>query len=516
MRGWSAGALWRDKMPAGVPAPSSELTPLALAQRSLEPRTRVGASGRTLQRVVTWHNNGRLEDLHQWWHRVEWGDSGRGRVAVGDLPLPAVQTLAAESGFVHAGVGDEAPLQARADVPRMLAALGARNVTEFRERFWTERLAQPLPGAEVQQALPAPAVGSITALAEPERSWRVSEYVDVEGGAAAGERLRGGVGGKKARGAGGMARHNGGPGGTAPLRYEGELRGTLFDGIGEVECVDGTRYVGEFSGGRPHGVGVASYNTGARFAGRLSRGVPGSVGVFEWAPGAAAAGARVRTPLGEVVPASYAGGVRGSFHGHGVLVDSKGREHIGWFDGLDGAKWLPSDEAGGEAVAEAVAVLPPGMALKARSEALDVAALARGQAEAARRLSAETRARAAREGRKRQAAEAKAIEARQEAMRLDWKKEGSDTQLLESGGSALLLEGDKSCGDGDKQLAMVDGSGAESASHAISAEVAAPPAPVSTPKPAIDFSDFKTALPAEMSGFQRPQRPPKKLPASAW
>ena len=136
MRGWSAGALWRDKMPAGVPAPSSELTPLALAQRSLEPRTRVGASGRTLQRVVTWHNNGRLEDLHQWWHRVEWGDSGRGRVAVGDLPLPAVQTLAAESGFVHAGVGDEAPLQARADVPRMLAALGARNVTEFRERFW--------------------------------------------------------------------------------------------------------------------------------------------------------------------------------------------------------------------------------------------------------------------------------------------------------------------------------------------------------------------------------------------
>ena len=50
--------------------PMSGTTPLAIAARALEPRTRVGVSGKHLQRVVTWHNNGKLEELHGHWHRV--------------------------------------------------------------------------------------------------------------------------------------------------------------------------------------------------------------------------------------------------------------------------------------------------------------------------------------------------------------------------------------------------------------------------------------------------------------
>ena len=324
--------------------PMSGTTPLAIAARALEPRTRVGVSGKHLQRVVTWHNNGKLEELHGYWHRVGWEDSGQGRDGIaGDLPLRAVQQLAVDSGFVFGcpcAADDDAPLQARADVPRMLAACGCSNVTEFRERFWTEHMEAPVAAVASRTTTAAlasaNAAGGRGATGSARRAWRSASYgaAGAGGGAAPDEKLRAGLGGNRAKGAGSAASLNAGPGGAPPAQYHGEFNGNTFDGVGRVDCTDGSTYAGEFVRGAPHGIGVAEFASGARYAGRFSRGVTGSVGVFTWHAGTLGAGGHVSTPTGRVVPIEYAGGHRGCFHGRGILTDADGVQHGGFFDGV--------------------------------------------------------------------------------------------------------------------------------------------------------------------------------------
>ena len=117
------------------------------------------------------------------------------------------------------------------------------------------------------------------------------------------------------------------------MRYKGEFKKGLFDGLGKVSFPDGRVYEGEFIEGAITGSGIMRYPNGFRFHGDFKNGEPLGDGTLDY-------------PDGGVYEGQFDGYTP---HGQGSYRDSDGRNYSGDFNqGTMTGKGLWKFPGGGE------------------------------------------------------------------------------------------------------------------------------------------------------------------------